>query len=401
MAVFAYTATGTEGTVNGTITADTPRQARDLLRERGLVVQRVADHKERTAARLRLQIGKSRLANKTVQFVRELSTLLGVGTPLLEAMDVIAKQHEGRFLAVIQMLRDRVAAGISLAEAMREQPDVFDEMTINMVETGEDAGNLEHTLSQLADFRERGQRLKGRVSTALIYPAIVLVMAFGAMLFLMTVVVPRVIEPLVEQGQELPTLTVIVKAISDFLIGYWWLLAVVMVGAAMGAASVLRTKRGRWTFHRTLLKTPFLGDLIRKQAIVRISVVIGTLIKSGVVFVRAIQIAQRSTRNVVIRDALERVERAVVAGGDIAEGLEETKAFPPMVVQVFSVGQQSGRLEEMLERLAKDYDAQVDTAAQRLAAVIEPVLIVFLAVIVVFIVLATMLPILEAGNVLQ
>jgi type II secretory pathway component PulF len=164
---------------------------------------------------------------------------------------------------------------------------------------------------------------------------------------------------------------------------------------------MLRTPRGRGAWDRFVLKVPILGDLIRKQAIVRICVVIGTLLKSGVVFVRAVQIAQRTTANRVLREALVECERAINAGGDIGEAIERTAAFPPMVVQVFAVGQQSGRLEEMLDRLAETYDQQVSTAAARLTAVLEPLLIVALALVVLFIVLATVLPILEAGNAIQ
>jgi type II secretory pathway component PulF len=166
--------------------------------------------------------------------------------------------------------------------------------------------------------------------------------------------------------------------------------------SAFGA--VLRTPAGLLRWHRLVLRIPLLGDLVRKQAIVRIAVVLATLLKSGIVFVRALQIAQRTTGNIVLRDALKKCEHAIVAGGEISEALEETGAFPPMVVRIFSLGQQSGRLEEMLDRLATAYDQQVSSAAQRLAAIMEPALIVILALVVLFIVMATVLPILEAGN---
>jgi type II secretory pathway component PulF len=191
----------------------------------------------------------------------------------------------------------------------------------------------------------------------------------------------------------------VVKGFSDFLIVWWWLLAACGFAVFIGLGAVLRTPRGKLAWHRFVLRVPILGDLVRKQAIVRICVVVGTLLKSGVVFVRAVQIAQRTTSNLVLRQALVECERAINAGGDIGEAIERTGAFPPMVVQVFAVGQQSGRLEEMLDRLAVTYDQQVNTAAARLTAVLEPALIVLLALVVLFIVLATVLPILEAGNV--
>jgi type II secretory pathway component PulF len=398
MAVFSYRATDLRSAdLTGTIAADTPRQARDVLRQRGLIVRDLAEDRPAVQkSRRRGRAGGSRY--ESTLFIRELSTLLSIGVPLLEALDVIGRQHEGRFHATVLLLRDRVAAGSSLANAMREQPTVFDDLCINITEVGEDAGTLDSALERLAEFRERSQQLRGRVSTALIYPGIVLATALFASTFLMTFVVPKILEPLVEQGQTLPLPTRMVKGASDFLVSWGWLLAFIVAAAACGFVALLRSPAGKRWWHRTVLRLPLIGELARKQAIVRIAIVISTLLKSGIVFLRALEIAQRSTKNLVLRDALERGGKAITAGSGLAEALEQTGAFPPMVVQVFALGQQSGRLEEMLDRLATTYDQQVNSAAQRLTAILEPLLIVVLAILVLFIVLATVLPILEAGN---
>lgn len=409
MAVFLYKAIdATTDDVSGTIAADTPRQARELLRERGLVVRDIADFEpRRKARRVGVRAAFSRggrgggSRHETTTMIRELSTLLGVGVPLLEALDTVARQHAGRFHATVVTLRDRVASGASLAAAMGEQPGVFDELCVNVTEVGEDAGTLDVSLERLAEFRERAEHLKGRVGTALIYPAIVSCVAVLASLFLMTFVVPKILQPLMEQGLPLPLPTRVVKGASDFILAWWWALAAGVVAVSAGFGLWVRSPRGRLGWHRVLLGVPVLGDLVRKQAIVRVSVVLSTLLRSGVVFVRALQIAQRTTGNLVLRDALRRCEVAVSAGEDIGDALERTEAFPPMVVQIFSLGQQSGRLEEMLDRLAAAYEQQVNAAAQRFAAVLEPALIVVLALFVLFIVLATVLPILEAGNAIQ
>jgi type II secretory pathway component PulF len=407
MAVFTYKATDVmTGDLTGSIAADTPRQARDLLRERGLVIRDISEAKSSSAATNAAQTrtlprGRRGLRHQSTIFIRELSTLLAVGVPLLEALQTIADQHSGRFKTCVLLLRDRVAAGSSLASAMREQPEIFDELTVNLTEVGEDAGTLDSSLERLAEFRERSDQLRGKIGTALIYPAIVLCTATFASIFLMTFVVPRIIEPLVEQGQTLPFPTRVIKGASDFLVGWWWLIAVVVFLSACGFASVVRSARGRLALQRFVLRIPTLGDLVRKQAIVKICIVLSTLLKSGIVFVRALQIAQRTTGNLVLRDALARCERAVTAGEEISDALGRTGAFPPMVVQIFSVGQQSGRLEEMLDRLAAGYDQQVQTSSQRIAAILEPVVILLLAAVVLFIVLATVLPILEAGNAIQ
>jgi type II secretory pathway component PulF len=407
MSVYLYKAwSQTEDDVSGTIAADTPGQARALLRDRGLIVRDVADYQPtrfRAPKSLRRRFGSHPRSSRyqTTTFIRELSTLLGVGVPLLEALETVARQYRGRFQSAVMLLRDRVAAGSSLAAAMREQPNIFDELAINITEVGEDAGTIDASLDRLADFRERSDQLKNRLATALIYPAIVSIVGVFSSVFLMTFVIPRILQPLVEQNLPLPLPTRIIKAASDFLLSWWWLLIPVIVGIVVSAGAILRTNRGRRRWHLILLKLPVLGELTRKQAIVRVAVVLSTLLKSGIVFVRSLQIAQRTTDNLVIRDALHRCEIAITAGGDIADAMEQTGAFPPMVVQVFSLGQKSGRMEEMLDRLAAAYELQVQAASQRLAAILEPAMILLLAMFVLFIVLATVLPILEVGNAIQ
>jgi type II secretory pathway component PulF len=402
MAVFAYKAIDSvSGEVTGTVAADTPRQARDALRERGLSVRALEDVRpEQPRIGRGRWLGRTR-GSETTLFIRELSTLLAIGMPMLEALDTVARQHTGRFHAVVLLLRERLAGGASLAQAMREQGGAFDELCANIAEVGEDAGTLDASLERLAEFRERVEQLKGRVTTALIYPAIVLSTAVAATLFLMTFVVPRILEPLVEQGHALPLPTRVVKGASDFVLAWWWVIALAAAGGAAALAALFRTDGGRWWWDRAVLRLPLMGELVRKQAVVRIAVVVGTLLRSGVVFLRALEIAQRTTANRVLRDALRRCEQAVAAGGEIAEALSQTRAFPAMVVQVFALGQQSGRLEEMLDRLATVYDRQVQSTAQRIAAVVEPLIILLLALIVLFIVLATVLPILEAGHAIQ
>lgn len=401
MALFAYKATGSDATeVRGVLTADTPRQARDLLRSRGLAVRQVT---RRQAASAPLAPGIAKLlvrrhTVKVVSFIRELSTLLAVGVSLLEALDTIIQQHSGRFRTALLALRERVSGGASLAAAMGEQRALFDELDVNIVEVGEDAGTLEVVLNQLATFKERALALKSRVATALIYPAVVLVMTVGVALLLMTIVVPDLLSALLEAGRPLPWPTRVVKAASDLLVQWWWLLLILAALAAIALAAAMRTTAGRWRWNQFQMSIPLVGELLRKQAIVRVAVVMAALLRSGIVFVRAIQIAQRSTKNLVLRDALRRCEQAVTSGRDIGQALAETRAFPPLVVQIFSVGQQSGRLEEMLERLAEDYDRQLTTATQRLTAVLEPLLVLAMVVLVGFIALATILPMLEAAN---
>lgn len=400
MTVFIYTAAknGSE-VVQGTIAADSPREARERLRAQGLSVQQMSGQKS-VVTRKKLWRRPNRHAADVTFAVRELSTLLAVGIPLLEALDTLVKQHRGKFRTAMLMLRDRVASGSSLKDAMAEQPLVFDSLCINMVEVGENAGNLDVVLGQLASFNERYLELKDRVITAILYPTLVLFLSIGVSIFLMTVVVPMLLTNLLEAGRPLPLPTRILKSLSDILTNQGWWLFAVAVGVATASLAAVRTTKGRRLWHRAVLSLPIVGQMARKQAIARIALVVSTLMKSGIVFLKAVEIAGRSSRNLVIQEALSEGCDAVGAGRDIGPALEKTGVFPPMVVQMFAVGQQTGRLEETLDRLAESYDRQVSSASTRLASVLEPVLIVFLAVVVGFILFATVLPILEAGNVL-
>lgn len=398
MAVFAYKALDASAArIRGVLTADTPRQARDTLRSRGLTVEQIVPRAANRSARAPRV--SARNSARVVQFVRELAMLLGAGIPLLEAIDTIARQHRGAFREALAMLRDRIAAGVGLAEAMREQPALFDVMCASVTEVGEASGSLESVLAQLADFKERALRFKNRVASALAYPLFVLTMAVGVGVGLMTFVIPKLLDNLVESGRPLPWATRVVKAASDLLVYHGWLLGVGIVLIAAAAAAILRTPAGRMKWHQAQLRIPVLGSMIRKQATARVAIVIATMMKSGIVFVKALQIAQRSTSNLAIRTALERCEAAVGAGRDISQALQSTGAFAPVVVQIFAVGQQSGRLEEMLERLANDYDQQVALTSERLTAMLEPALILMLVGLIGVIACATILPMLEAADV--
>ena len=403
MAVYAYiAAAGGRGAapVRGTITADSPRQARDQLRARGLSIREVT---EQFPVRGKGAFGRylaGRQAGKVTGFLQEMATLLGAGIPLTESLGTISRQHEGRFQRSVMLLRDHVEAGGGLADGMSKQPALFDELCRNIVEVGENAGTLDVALGRLVGFRRRSAKLTNRVASALMYPCIVMTAGIGLSVFLMTYVMPNLLSVLKDSGKPLPMATLVVEAISGFLLNWGWALALGIVAGAVGLGAVLRTKRGRAAWHRMQLRIPLMGDLIRKQAIGRMCMVLAALLHSDLVFVKAVRIAQRTVRNIVLADALEACEQAVLAGRDISVALEKTRAFPPLVIQVFAVGQASGKLDVMLEDLAADYDTQVDISAGRLTTLLEPLMTILLAILVGFIAFATILPILEAGDVL-
>ena len=401
MAVFSYTGIDrNEVTVRGTVAADTPRQARDRLRGQGVRVRKLVEaaspRTRRWTSRLALRSASSMWATA----VHELSMMLYAGIPMLEALDTVAQQSRGSFRAAVLGVRDRVAAGSSLADALRERPDLFDAASIQMVEVGENSGTLESVLEQLADFKRKQLSLRDSVTTALVYPTFLVCFGTAAALFLMTSVLPPLLETLQETVDVLPWPTRVAKAISDGLLSYGWLIAIAVVGLLVLATILLRTENGRAFWHRTLLRLPVIGPMAVKQGVARIAMIIGTLTRSGVELTRAVELAERSVGNVVFQKALHHCGQRIAAGEEVADALEQSGAFPPLAVRVFSVGQESGKLDEMLFRLADDYDAQVATASARMTALLEPVLILVLAALVGFLLLATILPILEAGNVM-
>ncbi|MFK7738309.1 MAG: type II secretion system F family protein [Pirellulaceae bacterium] len=404
MPVFQYSGVdNTRQRMTGTIIADSPRHARDQLRERGIRVQGIeqaAGAKGRLTSILSVKGIQQRTAAAQWGLVaHELSMLLAAGIPLAEALDALTGQHKGATRTSIMMLRDRVEAGVGLAKAMEEQTQVYDPASIRLVEVGEKAGTLEVVLAEVAEFRLQLSDFKDRVTTALLYPVFLALFAFAAMLFLMTWVLPPLLESLQETLAVLPWPTRVAKTVSDLLLEHGIWLAILGVILLFVGLALWRTDRGRRFVDRQVLRLPFVGTLLLKQATARIAMIVSLLCKGGVMLTDAIRLAAQSTSNTVLREALQAVEKEMEAGEDVAAAMEQKSVFPPLVIRFFSVGQDSGKLEEMLQRLAHDYNKQVATSSARLTAFVEPVLILILAVGVGFLLLATILPILEAGNV--
>ncbi len=403
MPVFAYKATAADTKVmRGTIASNSPREAREMLRQRGWQVLEIARQEAKPQkSPLRLLPERPKHVKEVASFTGEMGTLLSVGVPLLEAMDTLIKQYDGGFRQVMIHLRDEVSSGASFAEAMQSHPRVFDSLCVSMAEVGENTGNLDGVLTQLSDFKTRSLDFQDRVLSSMMYPMIVLGVALFVTTFLMLFVVPMLLQNLIDAGRQLPWPTLILKSISDLLLGYFnWIAGGLLLGLVM-ATTFFNTSKGRWCWYWLISKVPVLGDLSRKQEIARVSLVIATMTQSGVEFLRALEIATKTTRNQLLQDALHECQRSIRSGGNIGDAMARQQYLPPMVAQIFAVGQNSGQLEEMLFRLASDYDRQVQTAANRVQSVLEPILIIGLSVFVGFILFATLLPILEAGNALN
>lgn len=400
MAVYLYSGTDrSNGTVRGTVLADSLRHARDQLREQGVIVQSVAEHRA-TSDRWDWRWFSIRQARQQWGLgAHELSMLLTAGIPLLEALDTLAKQHRGMFRTCIMKVRDRVEAGAGLAAAMSEQPEVFDPASVRLVEVGENAGTLDEVLAEVAEFKLQLAAFKDKISTAMMYPLFLACFGLAAAIFLMTWVLPPLLESLQETLPQLPWPTRVAKGLSDLLVHYGIWLAIAVAAAIVAIRLWLRTATGQRTWHRFVLRLPVIGTLVQKQAVARVAMIVASLTRGGVLLTTAVQLAAKSTSNSVMRDALFNAEKDMSAGEDLATSLERSGVFPPLAVRFFSVGQESGKLEEMLTKLARDYNTQVSTAAARITALVEPIMILILAAAVGFLLLATILPILEAGNV--
>lgn len=416
MPTFQYKAITDQGhRKKGTVTATNEKEARRQLRTRGWFVQRI-EGKRSLAGSKPDKPALASIARNTTQTssppkrlrcqssvtlaVREMATLLAAGVSLPDSIDAVARPAKGYFRETMMTVRDDVTRGKSLADAMSASPDVFDPMLLGMVRVGEQAGNLDEVFAQVADFRERYGQLKDKVLSALLYPIVVLAVAFGVTVFLMTVVVPMLLQNLVQMGRPLPWPTKVLQMISELLRNHgWWLLlalALILV-ATLAALSVDKIRR---RIDQVMLKIPVLGNLIRKQSLSRMALIISSLLRSGIELVDAMRVTSSSIPNRSLSRALAQMCDDLQAGRSLRSAAEDVPLFTPAVIQVMVLGQQSGKLEDMLERLGNDYDRQVSVLATRLTTVLEPIMIVVLSVIVGFILFATILPILEAGNVL-
>ena len=399
MPVFTYIAKdASHSVIKGTIAGDSPRHARDLIRERGLSIVHFEEGIASTGDGFVFPIWRQNASKYVAVLTGDLSTLLTVGVPLLQALETLEEQYAGAVKQSVTLLKDQIASGKNLAEAMAAQPETFDRLCLKMVEVGENTGKTDEVLRQLSEFKRKSNQIQDRVLTSMLYPLIILAVSIGVSVFLMTFVIPMLLENLAETGKKLPWPTRVLKSFSDFLSGNG-LIVLGGVGAlGVGATTYLRTNNGTRFWYSTLRKIPVLGPMNQKQEIARVSQIISTLSRSGVEFLDAIELAIGTSKNPLLRDALEACAKQIRSGKDIGKAMGQTKFFPPMVVQIYTIGQQSGKIGDMLQRLAEDFDQQVDSLAAKISTVIEPILILILSVFVGFILYATLLPMLESGN---
>ena len=391
MAVFVYQGRTASGNQNGEIEAHDRSAAVGELRRRSILVTKIA---EKSAPKMSFKFGGKVKDKEMAIFTRQFSTMIDAGLPLVQCLNILAEQSESKTLrSVTGQVARHVEAGSTLADALRRHPRTFDDLFTNLVEVGEAGGILDVVLQRLAAYIEKAAALKRKGKAAMVYPCAIIGVALLVVIFMLTFVIPTFAQMFKDLGADLPLPTKIVMMLSDFVRGYILLLIAGMIGAVMALRSYYRTEGGRATIDALMLKTPVFGTLVRKVAVARFTRTLGTLVQSGVPILDGLRITARTAGNKVVEKAVLQCRAAVTEGKTLADPLRTSGVFPPMVTQMISVGEQTGALDAMLSKIADFYDDEVDTAVSTLTSLLEPIMIVFLGVVVGGLVVAMYLPI--------
>jgi len=402
--VFAYRGLTAAGrAVQGVVDADSAKGARVRLRRDGIFPTEVAE--ERTAAptgagaagsAFALRRGPRMSPSELALVSRQLSTLLAAGVPVVEALAAVGEQSDRPVVTqVLSHVRDRVTQGTPLAEALADYSTIFPEIYVGMVRAGEAAGALDLVLERLANYTEAQTRLNAKMRNALAYPVLMTLVSSGIVAFLLGFVVPRVTRIFADQKQTLPLLTRVLLGVSNAIATYWWLLAILAIGGVLWLLAARRRPAWRLWFDRQLLTLPLIGPVMTRIAIARGARTLATLLGNGIPLLHALDVAAGVAGNSALAQAIEDARTAVREGQSLAAPLRQSGLVPPLVTHMIAVGERSGELEAMLGKVADAYEAEVESLLGTLTAVLEPITIVVMGGIVLFIVLAILLPIFE------
>jgi len=385
-------------TLSGEYACDDRRDVGEYLRKRRIVITSIKKKPRE------IEIGflkKQGVGVKDLSvFTRQFATMVNAGLPLVQCLDVLGRQlDKPHFKKVVQTVTSDVEGGSTLAEALEKHPKIFSDLFVNMIAAGEAGGILDVILGRLAVFLEKADALQRKVKGAMTYPTIVLTVAGGACIFMLVFVIPVFAKMFSDFGGVLPAPTRIVMNLSDFLKAYWWALG--------GGAAILTfifkryraTVNGKMVTDRLALRIPILGTVLRKSAVARFTRTLGTLIGSGVPILQGLEITAKTAGNAVIQKAIQDTAVSISQGDTIALPLKESGVFPPMVVQMISIGEQTGALDEMLSKIADFYDDEVDSAVEALTAAIEPIMIVVMGTMVGGMLVAMYLPMFKMSSV--
>ncbi len=393
MAEFVWEARARTGEVRkGQMEAESEDAVNQRLRAQQLQPTKV----KKKAKQVNFQIGTGVGQKDIVTFTRLFATMIDAGLPIVQCLDILQGQTDNKFFsAILRDVKSSVEQGATFSDSLRRHPKVFDHLYVNLVQAGEVGGILDTILTRLAVYIEKAMKLRRQVRGAMVYPSIVIVVFFGVLTILLTFVIPGFQNMFKDFGSkdELPALTRAVMAVSSFFVSnvLWFFLAV--TGLVVGTAYTIRTPGGRKAFHRLLLRLPILGPVLRKIAVARFTRTLGTLLSSGVPILDALEIVAKTAGNVIVEEAIMYARARISEGKNMAQPLMETNVFPPMVVQMVGVGEQTGALDAMLNKIADFYEEEVDVAVSALTSLIEPALMVGIGGTVGVVLIAMYLPI--------
>jgi len=400
MPTYKYVAKDKSGkSISGLSDAASQDELVKLLRKKELLIVKISEEKATAKTKAFSSKSKKVKLDDLVIFSRQLATMVDAGIPIVTALDILGDQVENKnFRNVIYKIKDDIETGSSLSKSLSKHPAIFSSLFIHMVEAGESSGMLDEILDRLAGYIEKTSSLQKKVKAAMIYPAVISVMALLVTLVLLIKVIPIFAEIYEGFGAKLPTPTLMLIGVSDFIRKYIAFAAAGVVIIFFFMSRFTKTEKGRYLLDTSLLKLPIFGILLRKVAVSKFTRTLSTLVKSGVPILNSLEIVGKTAGNKAIEVSVDEVRASIREGENIAEPLSKSKIFPPMVVRMIAVGEKTGELEKMLSKIADFYDDQVDTAVKGLTSMIEPLIIAFLGVVIGTIVICMFLPIFKIST---
>jgi type IV pilus assembly protein PilC len=406
MPKFKYTAIDEAGKrVQDTVSAENQSAASAALRRLGLQVQSIQQEKGSlfSAGAGGQRTPRARVSSQDlVIFTRQFSTMIGAGLPVMECLDILAEQADDPgFKAVLKQIGNDVRSGSDLSEALGKHPRVFPDIYVNMIRAGEASGQIDIILTRLAEYQEATEALKREIKSAMTYPVISLIMVFGITGFLLVFIIPKFEAMFTQMAIDLPLPTKITLGTSAFMQDYWYLILIGAAAAIVGIQMMKKTPSGKYTWDSMMLKMPVFGQLFQKVALSRFSRTFSTLLRSGVPILQALQIVAQTSGNSILERAINDSRESIRQGENLAAPLANYAIFPPMVVRMIQVGERSGALETLLEKISEFYDQQVSATVDALTSLIEPLMIGVMGILVGGIVLSIFLPIFEMQKAMQ
>ncbi len=403
MASFAYKVRDRSGKIfTGNMEGDNRNSVVSRLREMDYFITSVKEKKKNILFSSQVKLFQSVKLRDLTIFYRQFATMVNAGLTLVNALDILSEQVENKLLADdIKVIKSEVEAGSTLADAMAKFPSVFSELYLSMVRAGEVGGVLDEILNKIADLMEKEFALRQKVKSAMAYPSFVAGAAVLMSVFMLAFILPQFVGVFKQFGGELPALTQFFVTLTVLFNKYWYLFFMVFAGLVAAFLAYKRTPNGKFNLDKFKLRAPIIGDINRKTAVSRFTRILGTLIKSGVPILEALQVSSNAIGNLIISSAVLGARTKIKEGQSISGPLAASGVFPPMVTQMIMVGEESGELEEMLVNVAKFYDEEVDRAVEKLTAIIEPLMMAFIALTVGVMIIAMYLPIFNMVNLIQ